>query len=123
MYTAKTTVSNVHSAAITSTATSKAAVSDAAFTLAGRSIGSSSKSFSGVVATGTDYESGRSFTITWADGSTSSGSGPTSTGNGGFGVSGSHSYATTSTKTITMAVKDSKGQAATAQSTLNIGGT
>jgi autotransporter-associated beta strand protein len=99
------------------TANSTVHVSDAPLTLTGRSLTvTGNKNFSGAVATFTDADASGTVgdytaTITWDDGTTSSG---TITGTGPFTVSGSHIFgAFSGTHTISIHVTDAGGSTAT----------
>jgi hypothetical protein len=101
------------------TATGTASVADAALTATGKSILSSSGTFSGVLATFTDADpngtlSDYSATIDWGDGTASS-AGTVSSGSGGqFVVSGSHTYAALGQFTVKVSIADVGGSTAIA---------
>ena len=79
------------------------------------------KSFSEVVATGTNYGTTGtlSATITWGDGQTSAGT-VTVTGNGIYSVIGKHTYAEEGTFTVGVAVKDSGSLSASGTSSATV---
>jgi hypothetical protein len=109
----------------TASATSQATVADAALTTTAGSISSvEGGSFSGVVASFTDANPGAglgdfSATISWGDGTSSTGI--VSANNfGGFDVSGSHSYGIEGTLGFSVTITDKGGSAATATGAANV---
>ena len=78
-------------------------------------------SFSGVVATGTAYGTSNplSATITWGDGSTSTGS-VTLNSDGTYSVSGNHTYAEEGSYPLSVTVKDSGSLSATGTGTAKV---
>jgi hypothetical protein len=107
------------------TATSTAAVQDAALTPAGLTIQpTEGVAFSGTVATFTDADPNATAglftaTITWGDGQTSAGT-VTANGQGGFTVSGSNTYAKAGSFPVSVAISDKGGSMATATSTATV---
>jgi hypothetical protein len=106
-------------------ATSTANVADAALAATGTTVTPvEGSSFTGVVASFTDADPNGAAgdyaaTITWGDGSTSTGA-ISANNNGGFNVSGTHTYAEEGPNTISVAIQDAGGSTAGATSTANV---
>jgi streptogramin lyase/PKD repeat protein len=116
-YTITVTIKDVGGA--TATAQSTAKVADAALHATGVSK-TTPRSFSGTIATFTDADpagtvSDYTATISWGDGSTSSGGIST-----GFKVSGNHKYAKTGVYHVSITIKDHGGSTTTTTSTLTV---
>jgi hypothetical protein len=106
------------------TSSGAAEVADAPLTARGLNLASSSKSFSGQVATFTDanpYSAASEFTavIRWGDGSSSAGT-IQAIPAGGFSVSGAHSYRKVGTYTVLVSLRGVGGSTATAGTTLTV---
>lgn len=120
-YTISVKITDVDNAANSATASTPAKVNDAALHATG--VNAKSKlAFSGVVATFTDDDpngtlSDYTASISWGDGSTSSGSFPVADR---FEVFGSHRYKKTGTYTVTVTIRDAGGSIATATSTITV---
>jgi hypothetical protein len=121
-YAVHVTINDVGGAA--AAANSTAIVADAAVTAAGATLtATEGAGFSGVVATFTDANplgSATEFsaTITWGDGTTSSGS--VSANGSGFQVSGSHTYADEGSYVVHVTINDAGGSTASANGSASV---
>ena len=124
----KVTVSVVDDGGSTTSAAGAAKVADAALAASCATGPFSGQSFSGPVASFGDANPNGSVadfsaTISWGDGSSSTGSVSGGPGNGPYTVGGSHTYASTGPVTITITINDVGGSTATTRCTVLVFGT